>query len=71
MGSHPSLRFYDYSQTSHNPYPLVDSPGYGFSGVMGLQGGGKKLSAHKSHENLRKSYFLCYNRSEVDRRANN
>jgi len=31
-----SDREYVYSRTSYNPYPLVDSPGYGFSGVMGL-----------------------------------
>ena len=27
-----------YSQNSHNPYLLVDSPGYGFSEVMGWRG---------------------------------
>jgi len=31
-----------YSRTSYNPYPSVDGPGYGFSGVMGLQGVGEK-----------------------------
>jgi hypothetical protein len=49
-----------YSRTSHNPYPSVDSPGYGFSGVMGLQGVGKKISTQESDG---KSYFLRYNRS--------
>jgi len=45
------IKMVQYSWTSYNPYPSVDSPGYGFTG------GGKKVSAHKSHESFEKILF--------------
>ena len=52
-----------YSQNSLNPYLSVDSPGYGFSEVMGWRGWEKDKRSRKLTEILRKSYFLCYNGS--------
>ena len=41
----------------------MDSPGYGFSGVMGWRGWEKNKCSRKLTKILRKSYFLCYNGS--------
>ena len=56
----------EYSQNSLNPYLSVDSPGYGFSEVMGWRGWEKNKRSRKLTEISRKSYFLGL----LDQKAN-
>ena len=51
-----------YSQHPHNTYPLVDSPGHGFSRVMGYRGWEKNKCSQKSWK-FEKSFFFYHNKS--------
>ena len=59
-----------YSQNSHNPYLSVDSPGYGFSGVMGWKGWEKNKRSRKLTKIFEKILFsllqwVCWTRRQT------
>ena len=59
-----------YSQNSHIPYILVDSPGYGFSGVMSWRGWEKNKCSRKLTKTFEKILFsllqwVCWTRRQT------
>ena len=66
----PGVSFCIYSQNSHNPYLSVDSPGYGFSGVMGWKGWEKNKRSRKLMKIFEKILFsllqwVCWTRRQT------
>jgi len=56
------LKIHDIVSTLITHTPQWTGQAMGFKGLWVAEGG-KKISTHKSHGNLRKSYFLCYKKS--------